>query len=130
MSNAATEYQMNQITLSQNYRFRNNPEMLKFDRNVRKNAMTLFSTVVSDADIASVPEFWGTSQQEEAEKVVSNVKRLMGDSNSKIAILFKNRSKNAEIVETELTNQGVPYFYGMFKDDDIDYIEFHMISSY
>ena len=125
MSTVVDEYQMTKISLSKNYRFRNNPEMLKLDRNVRENATALFSPTISHEDIANVPAFWGLSQQEEAGKVVSKVKQLIENQDSKIAILFKGRGKNAEIVETELSKQEIPYFYGMFKDDDTEYVEFH-----
>ena len=43
----------------------------------------------------------------------------------KIAILFRGRSKNTAIIETELANNGVEYFYGMFTDDDPVYVDFH-----
>ena len=125
MSTVVDEYQMTKISLSKNYRFRNNPEMLKLDRNVRENATALFSPTISHEDIANVPAFWGLSQHEEAGKVVSKVKQLIENQDSKIAILFKGRGKNAEIVETELSKQEIPYFYGMFKDDDTEYVEFH-----
>ena len=125
MSTVVDEYQMTKISLTKNYRFRNNPEMLKLDRNVRENATALFSPTISHEDIANVPAFWGLSQQEEAGKVVSKVKQLIENQDSKIAILFKGRGKNAEIVETELSKQEIPYFYGMFKDDDTEYVEFH-----
>ena len=35
MSTVVDEYQMTKISLSKNYRFRNNPEMLKLDKNIR-----------------------------------------------------------------------------------------------
>lgn len=125
MSTVVDEYQMTKISLSKNYRFRYNPEMLKLDRNVRENATALFAPIILPEDIANVPAFWGASQQKEAEKVVSKVKLLMDNQDTKIAILFKGRGKNAEIVETELSKQEIPYFYGMFKDDDAEYVEFH-----
>lgn len=125
MSTVVDEYHMTKISLSKNYRFRNNPEMLKLDRNVRENATSLFMPAISQEDFAHVPAFWGATQQEEAEKVVSKINSLADDQDIKIAVLFKNRGKNAEIVETELSQQGIPYFYGMFKDDDVEYVEFH-----
>ena len=43
-----------------------------------------------------------------------------------MAILFTRRGKNAEIIESELSNDKIPYFYGMFTDDDIEYVDFHI----
>jgi DNA helicase-2/ATP-dependent DNA helicase PcrA len=125
MSNASEKYCMTKIALSNNYRFRDNPEMLKLNQNIRANAATCFAPTIYDVDIAKLPTFWGKTQQNEAEQVVAKVQSLISDETVKIAILFRSRDKNAEIVETELSTKCVPYFYGMFKDDDDDYVDFH-----
>ena len=125
MSQVADECGMTKIALSKNYRFRNNPEMLKLDKNVRANADSCFTPTIADADVAELPAFWGATQQDEAEKVVAKVHDLIGEENAKIAILFHSRGKNAEIVEAELAKNNISYFYGMFKDEDPDYVEFH-----
>lgn len=125
MSQVADECGMTKIALSKNYRFRNNPEMLKLDKNVRANADSCFTPTIADADMAELPAFWGTTQQDEAEKVVAKVHDMIGEENAKIAILFHSRGKNAEIVEAELAKNNISYFYGMFKDEDPDYVEFH-----
>ena len=56
-------------------------------------------------------------------EVVAKVQTLMGDGIDKIAIIFRGRGKNAEIVEAELTDKKVAYFYGMFTDEDAEYVE-------
>ncbi len=125
MTTVADKYEMTKVALSKNYRFRNNPEMLKLDKNIRENAASCFSSNISDDDVAKLPAFWGTTQQDEAQQVVAKIQTLMGDETYKIAILFRGRGKNAEIVEAELTDKKVAYFYGMFTDEDIEYVEFH-----
>lgn len=125
MMAVAEKYGMTQVTLSKNYRFRNNPEMLKLDKNIRENAASCFTPTIQDVDVAQLPAFWGSAQQEEANQVVVKVQNLISGSTDKIAILFRGRSKNAEIVEVELANNSVPYFYGMFTDEDPDYVDFH-----
>ncbi|MDR1166488.1 MAG: ATP-dependent helicase [Deltaproteobacteria bacterium] len=125
MSKASKKYCMTKIALSKNYRFRDNPEMLKLNQNIRANAATCFAPTIYDVDIAKLPTFWGKTQQKEAEQVVAKVQSLISDGTVKIAILFRVRGKNAEIVETELSTKGAPYFYGMFTDDDADYVDFH-----
>lgn len=117
--------EMTKIELSKNYRFKNNPDMLKLDKNIRVNAASCFTPIIEADDIAKLPAFWGATQQDEAEQVVDKVKNLLAEDNVKIAILFRNRSKNAEIVESELAKNGIQYFYGMFTDEDLDYVEFH-----
>lgn len=125
MTTVVDKYNMTKMSLSKNYRFRNNPEMLKLDRNIRENAACCFEPTIPDVDVAKLPAFWGKTQQEEAQQVVSKVLTLMSDGIEKIAILFRGRGRNADIVETELATQNVQYFYGMFTDEDPDYVEFH-----
>jgi len=125
MSKVVDEYGMTKVELSKNYRFQNNPDMLKLDKNIRANAESCFTPTIAADDVAKLPAFWGTTQQDEAEQVVAKVQDLLAEENVKIAILFRNRSKNAEIVEAELARNGIQYFYGMFTDEDSDYVEFH-----
>ena len=126
MSIVVNEYGMSAVALSKNYRFHNNQEMLKLDKNIRANAAYCFTTTVADEDVAKLPALWGTTQKDEAIKVVAKVKDLMGQENVKIALLFRSRSKNAEIVEDALAQSSIPYFYGMFTDEDTEYVEFHI----
>lgn len=125
MSAVAEKYGMTTVALSKNYRFRNNSEMLKLDKNIRANAASCFAPLIADYDVANLPVYWGETQQNEAEKVVAKVQSLRTDTTIKIAILFRARGINAEIVEKELANKGVSYFYGMFTDEDVEYVEFH-----
>jgi DNA helicase II / ATP-dependent DNA helicase PcrA len=125
MTTVADKYRMTKVVLSKNYRFRNNPEMLKLDKNIRENAATCFAPTILDDDVAKLPAFWGMTQQEEAQLVVAKVQNLMSTATDKIAILFRMRGKNAEIVEAELADKKIAYFYGMFMDEDAEYVEFH-----
>ena len=43
MSKVVDEYGMTKVVLAKNYRFRNNPEMLKLDKNIRANAASCFT---------------------------------------------------------------------------------------
>ena len=125
MSIASEKYNMTRITLSKNYRFRDNTEMLKLDRNIRANATSYFAPAIPEDDLASLPGFWGKTQQDEADQITSKVQDLLKEKNSKIALLFRSRGKNSEKVEEQLIIKKIPYFYGMFTDEDLDYIEFH-----
>jgi DNA helicase-2/ATP-dependent DNA helicase PcrA len=123
MGIAKNQYNMTQIALEKNYRFRNNPEMLKLDANIRANAASCFAPKISE--VAQLPAFWRDTQEEEASQVVQKVEEIINGCSDRIAILFRARGRNAEIVEEQLSKYGTPYFYGMFTDDDDDYIEFH-----
>ena len=125
MSVAAEKYGMTKIVLSKNYRFRDNIEMLRLDKNIRANATSYFTSVISEENTAKLPGFWGITQQDEADQVTAKIQSLMNNEITKIALLFRGRGKNPEIVEAELTKKNIPYFYGMFTDEDADYIQFH-----
>ncbi len=126
MGMATDEYNMTSVILEKNYRFRDNPEMLKLDKNIRENAVSDFTPAIAADDVARLPAFWGSTQQEEAQKIVTKVQNLIANSPDRVTILFRARGVNAEVVEGELSTRGVPYFYGMFTDDDLEYVEFHI----
>jgi len=124
METTKTELCMTEIKLTQNYRFRKNPEMLKLDKNIRLNAEFCFAPDIVDTDVANLPIFYGKDQQCEAQLVAATVQNITTQSDVKIAVLF--RSKKSDSVETELSNLNISYFYGMFSDDDSEYVEFHI----
>lgn len=126
MEMAAREYNMTPVVLEKNYRFRNNPEMLKLDKNIRANAAADFAPSIAADDVARLPAFWGFTQQEEAQKIVTKMQSLLAGSPDRVTVLFRARGANADIIEGELSTRGVPYFYGMFTDDDIEYVDFHI----
>lgn len=125
MTKVVSEYGMAKIALSKNYRFRNNPEMLKLDKNIRENAESCFTPSFTSEEVAELPAFWGTTQQEEAVKIATKIQVLINNDTEKVAVLFRGRGKNSEMVEAELSSRQIQYFYGMFTDEDTDYIEFH-----
>ena len=126
MQIAAEEYQMTSIPLTKNYRFKDNSGMLLLDKNIRRNAETGFSCCFSDDDIAPLKAFWGNTPQNEGVQIIEKVQAIMnGEPNDKIAILCRSRNKNFEIIEKLLDEKSIDYFYGVFKDDDPEYIVFH-----
>jgi len=56
------KYSMTKIALSKNYRFCDNPEMIKPDKNIRANADSCFAPIIADSDVAKVPAYWGVTQ--------------------------------------------------------------------
>ena len=121
---ARVELQAEKIVLEKNYRFKDNYEMLKLDRNIRLNATHGFAPDISEN--ALLETFWADNQTNEASKVISKIVELQNiDTNEKVAVLFRSRTDNSEVFEQELMNRNIDYFYGMFTDDDQEYIEFH-----
>jgi DNA helicase-2/ATP-dependent DNA helicase PcrA len=124
MEIARVDLQAEKIVLEKNYRFKDNYEMLKLDRNIRLNATNNFDPIIPEN--ALLETFWADNQSEEAKKVISKIVELQeAGINDKVAILFRGRGGNSEIFEQELANCNMDYFYGMFTDDDQEYIDFH-----
>ncbi len=124
MDSARTMLSAKKIELDKNYRFKDNPEMLKLDKNIRANAYKCFNPDTSET--AMLETFWASDQNNEAEKVLGKINSLRNDGETgKVVILFRARSANSDVFEQLLQDKNIPYFYGMFKDDDKEYIDFH-----
>ena len=127
MKVAADEYDMEQISLNRNYRFRSNPDMLLLDQNIRENAAHCFQYNPGES-VAQLPAFWGSSQKDEAEKIVQKIIDIQVEMpHAKIAVLCRARGLNAEVIENTLSEQGISYFYGLFNEEDTEYVEFHRV---
>jgi DNA helicase-2/ATP-dependent DNA helicase PcrA len=124
MSISAKKYKMTTIVLNKNYRFRNNPEMLKLDNNIRKNAINFNFPEITET--ASLPYFYSESQNDEGSWIANKIRHLLNeDTSAKIAVLVKGRSVNTEIIENQLQESQIDYFYALYRDDDDDYVAFH-----
>ena len=125
MAVAAEEYGMETIALNKNYRFRSNPDMLLLDQNIRANAAHGFQFDPGEA-IAQLPALWGNTQADEAAQIAEKIMSLQAEHpNSRIAILCRGRSKNTELIEAALSQKAISYFYGLFNEDDVEYVGFH-----
>lgn len=123
---AEKRYNMQAIKLLTNYRFRKNQDMLNLDFNIRANADEHLELQQS-RESANLPAFYGDTQEMEANFIASKVLALQqNEPNCKIAILCRGRNKNSEVLENILIEQGISYFYGMFTDEDPDYVDFHI----
>lgn len=124
MEVATKKYSMKKVALSKNYRFRDNTQMLLLDANIRLNAQLGFN--VADCDCANLPAFWGKSQEEESEQVALKVADILRQKpTSKVALLLRARNESVSILEQALQKATLEYFYGMFTDEDSEYVRFH-----
>ncbi len=125
LETAEQKYGMEKITLEKNYRFKDNLSMLKLDKNIRLNAENPFNPQI--AENAEINLFVLDNQEEEAGWVASKIEDLRSqDSESQIAVLFRARAGNADIVVSELRARGIDFFYGLFTDEEPDYVFFHL----
>ena len=126
MELAQKEYSMREIQLEKNYRFMHNVDMLNLDHNIRLNAKANFKPVIET--IANIPAFWGKTHEDESFKIVEKIKDIKKQrTENKIAILSRGRGYDVGLLEEQLKKDGVGYFYGMFTDDDDEYVRFHIM---
>jgi len=126
LQDAKELYNMDIIELQNNYRFKDNPNMLLLDNNVRRNAENLIApTITTDAEInLNISE----NQDAEAAYVVEKAQEIIADNETdKVAVLFRNgfNNKNTHRIVDEFDSKGLDYFYGLFSDEDQNYKRFH-----
>ena len=124
MERAKEKFGMQEIRFKDNWRFKGNPKMLMLDKNIRLNAEN--PTKPDILENASVDLAVLENQAEEAEWVVGKIQSIIEEDESvKIAVLVRARSSNADRVIENLDNSGIDYFYGLYTDEDVPYLNFH-----
>jgi DNA helicase II / ATP-dependent DNA helicase PcrA len=118
-----TEY----IHLKRNYRFKDNEKMSLLDKNIRSIAKKYPNPKIEK--IATIDLHLYADQHEEAKGIVNIIKSTMLQENaSKIALLFRQRSRNLDVIMEILKKEGISFFNGLnLKDDDKKYVEFHEV---
>jgi DNA helicase-2/ATP-dependent DNA helicase PcrA len=124
ISHSETHFKLNKIELDKNYRFQHNKQMLLLDNNIRRNAENPYSPNITEEAKIEFSVF--DNQLLEAEYLINQSLELIATSpNSKIAILVKQRGNNINAIIDEFNNRDVSFFYGLFTDDDPNYIKFN-----
>lgn len=121
---AKNEFNMEKIKLENNYRFRDNANMLLLDRNIRMNAENHINPIIYEN--ANINVNLSRTQEDESKWVLEKVTELLDDNpKEKVAILVQQRGANIDMILKELDEGKVNYFYALFSDQDRTYIEFH-----
>ena len=124
MNKVKNKYNMRLIQLDKNYRFKDNQQMLLLDYNIRKNAENPQNPNIDN--IANVKFLYAENQKQEALNIIKQINTIFKNNpNGKIAILTKQRGKNIDFIIDVFTQKSIPYFYGLFTDEDFQYIKFH-----
>ena len=132
MVEARQLYNMDTISLNKNYRFKDNPQMLQLDKNIRLNAENPRNPIiVNDAEIV----FCNPKNQEEEAKEILNIISALEIHNSekhyKLAILVKkNKGDDIDKIFNCLSKNNISYYYALFGDEDYDYLRFHRECSF
>ncbi len=125
---AKQEYSMEIIKLEKNYRFKDNPQMLLIDKNIRLNAENPKEPNIT-ANV-NINEFlsYKENQHQEAEAVVERIQHIAKYQNQqdyKIAVLVSKRGPNIDKIIEIISKNNISYFYGLFSEDDPNYSNFH-----
>lgn len=125
LETSATFFGLQKITLNKNYRFASNQQMLMLDLNIRRNAEDPYNPRIDTS--AEVPFEFFESQSDESFGVLKKAVTLQeANQGAKVAILVKQRSPNVDKIVLSFTSNKVPFFYGLFSDEDAKYVAFHV----
>lgn len=126
MNIAQKKYGMYPMQLKTNHRFKDNPILLKLDKNLRENAANPRDPII-EAPV-NIELYEAPDQQKEAEGVLGILQSVFKkDQLDKVAILVKQRGNNVDKILSVLRAQNVNFFYALFSDEDKEYIKFHKV---
>lgn len=121
---AKEQYYMSKKVLTQNYRFKNNMEMLLLDKNIRENAKNIL--VPNIENDARVKLYYADTHEEECVWVADKVTHLQqAEDNCSVAVLVQQRGRDIDMIIEEFENRNMDYFYALFSDEDEEYIDYH-----
>lgn len=121
---AKKQYHMSKKVLTQNYRFKNNMEMLLLDKNIRENAKNILAPNIEND--ARVKLGYTDTHEEECVWVADKVNHLQQvEDNCSVAVLVQQRGRDIDMIIEEFENRNMDYFYALFSDEDEEYINYH-----
>lgn len=124
LSFSEKEFDLKKIQLNKNYRFSSNTQMLLLDSNIRRNAENPYSPSIKED---AVVELRICPDQDNESLTVSEIalSLIQENSKSKVAVLVKQRGPNVNKIIEQFDTSNIPYFFGLFTDEDSDYLQFH-----
>lgn len=124
MPEAQQIYGLRPIVLKNNYRFKDNPSMLLLDKNIRAIAENPKSPDIRENAVINFHLF--RNQEEEANAIISLYRWYIARfPECSVAVLVKSRGPNVNKIMEAMTSSNVDFFYGLFSDEDKEYIAFH-----
>lgn len=123
LHSAATELRLKTIPLLTNHRFGPGTLMHDLDAALRKVAD---NPLGMQTGIVNLPLKFCGNQTQESKWIAKTIQKLLKSSpNSRIAILVRGRSKNADCIFSTLREQGTDTFWALFTEDESSYVNFH-----
>lgn len=124
LQDAERRYNLQLISLEKNYRFASNENMLQLDKIIRQNALTPFENPNNLR--ANVNFILYENQELEATGIIYRTREILQQAPSaKVAIITKQRGPNINHIIDAFNKENISFFYGLFTDEDIDYVKFN-----
>jgi DNA helicase II / ATP-dependent DNA helicase PcrA len=124
MERAKEGFRMVEIKLKENHRFKDNRRMMLLDQNIRLNAENPSAPDISENAAVDLEIF--NDQAEEAQWVREKIQDITKHNNDvKVAVLVRGRGLNVQKIIDSFDDGDIDYFYGLYSDEDADYINFH-----
>lgn len=115
---------MESVELHTNYRFKDKPDLLRLDKNIRECAKNIANPLPESN--AFVPMHAFGTIKEENDWMINHIQIFLRTHlDERLAILIKQRSKDINSLVDCLNSQNISFFYALFNDDDKEYINFH-----
>lgn len=116
-------YQTVKFEFKKNYRFKTNDRMKDLDLLIRDYAENYRPSVLT----ATILLKRLNSDSEEERFIVEGIKKIIFNSNDKIAVLVRAGWQGDSIVK-ELDLQGIPYFNALYGESDIEHNKFYDVA--
>jgi DNA helicase-2/ATP-dependent DNA helicase PcrA len=118
------KFGLTKFQLNKNHRFASNPQMLKLDFNIRRNAENPSHPAIGEEALIDLQV--ASEQVAESSHILERSCAVIEENaESKVAILVRQRGPNTNVIVSAFDESDTPYFYGLFTDEDMDYINFH-----
>ncbi|MFN3844179.1 MAG: UvrD-helicase domain-containing protein, partial [Rehaibacterium terrae] len=123
MNKAEKHFKAKKIKLQKNYRFKDNPDMLNLDKNLRLVAQGLDKKHLIKP--ANIKLYLAEDQEKESKQICKLLEEILSRERKKVAILTRQRSKNIDKIIELLRVKNIDFFYALFSDEDVEYKKFH-----
>lgn len=126
---AVGQFDMDKIEMSKNYRFKDNPQMLQLDKNIRENAKNYIHPSISRDAVIDL--HYEKTHKQESTWVVNEIANLLRNNpDETVAVLVQQRGTGINAIIEELDSNQIDFFYALFSDEDDEYIQFHRDASF
>lgn len=124
-SKMKNDYKMTAMEFNTNYRFKDNPRMLKLDKYIRQ-IFIQYDNMKNFREKAEINMGFYEKQETEIDKIYKDIIEKTANGFN-IAVLV-NKKTSAENIIKKFENEAIKYFNGLFSDTDNYYIKFHKLA--